>query len=105
MAVVEIGGSLFIDVLNFNCWLSQDKDEVSNFLNLRTRKQILATSRIKPSKLDAWLKVRWTNGLHEAVIAKGPRKLYIDIHKLNRWLMEQNKNAGFGQLHIEELAG
>jgi hypothetical protein len=94
-AVVNIDKNLFIDELCWNVWLSQDKDEVSDYRDLRTRKQILDKASFKPSKLDDWLRKRFQNGLHHAIIKKGERKLYIDTRLFNRWLLEQNTNSEY----------
>ena len=69
-AVVEIDGNVWLDIDRFNIWLSLDKDEVSDFRNLRTREQLLENSFIKATKLDDWLRKRHWNGLEEAVIKK-----------------------------------
>lgn len=95
-AVVKIGDNVWIDIDRFNVWLSLDKDTVSDFRNLRTTEQVLKSSYLKPSKLDSWLRQRHSNGLDEAVIKKGGKRLYIDIHKFNRWLWERNQNPDFG---------
>ena len=97
-AVVKIDDNVWFDIDRFNIWLSLDKDEVSDFRDLRTREQLLENGFIKPTKLDDWLRKRHWNGLEEAVIKKGEKRLYIDIHKFNRWLTNQNKNPDFGKL-------
>ena len=96
-AVLKIDNSVFIDIDKFNIWLSLDKEQVSDFRNLRTKQQILAVSHIKPSKLDDWLSARDWNGLHHAVIKKGEKRLYIDITIFNEWLLSQNQNPNFGK--------
>ncbi len=95
-AVVKIDDNVWIDIDRFNIWLSIDKDEVSDFRSLRTKEQILGNSFIKLTKLEDWLRKRYWNGLEEAVIKKSEKRLYIDIHKFNRWLLEQNQNPDFG---------
>ena len=95
--LVQIDNNLFFDEFSWNVWLSQDKDEVSDYRDLRTRKQILERSSLKESKLDDWLRKRQFNGLHVAVIKKGPRRLYIDIKLFNRWLSSRNKNSEFAR--------
>lgn len=100
-AVLKIDNSVFIDIDQFNIWLSLDKDQVSDFRNLLTKQQILAVSHIKPSKLDDWLSNRDWNGLHHAVIKKGEKRLYIDITLFNEWLLAQNKNPKFGIVETE----
>ncbi len=95
-AVVEIDGNVWLDIDRFNIWLSLDKDEVSDFRNLRTREQLLENSFIKATKLDDWLRKRHWNGLESAVIKKSEKRLYIDVCKFNDWLAEQNQNRGFG---------
>lgn len=95
-AVLKIDNSVFIDIDKFNIWLSLDKDQVSDFRNLRTKEQILELSHIKPSKLDDWLSNRDWNGLHHAVIKKGEKRLFIDITIFNEWLCKKNSNSGFG---------
>jgi hypothetical protein len=95
-AVLKIDGNVWIDIDHFNIWLSLDKDEVSDFRNLRTKEPLLTTCRIKASKLEDWLRKRHWNGLDEAVIKKGEKRLYIDIQKFNHWLEERNQNPDFG---------
>ncbi|MFC3052292.1 hypothetical protein [Kordiimonas pumila] len=95
-AVLKIDDNVWLDIDRFNIWLSLDKDEVSDFRNLRTKEQLLKSCHIKASKLEDWLRKRHWNGLEEAVIKKGERKIYIDIHKFNHWLWEQNSNPDFG---------
>lgn len=97
-AVVAIKESLLIDALKFNIWLSLDKDEVSEFQNLRTKEQIVEESWFDLSKLEYWLKNRHWNGLTDAVISKSRRRLYIDILKLNKWFLDQNMNSHYGYL-------
>lgn len=101
-AVVKIDENVWIDIDLFNIWLSLDKDEVSDFRDLRTREQLLENGFIKASKLDDWLRKRHWNGLDEAVIKKGEKRLYIDRNKLNRWLTGQNKNVDFGKPNCSE---
>ncbi|UTW58845.1 hypothetical protein KFE96_00615 [Kordiimonas sp. SCSIO 12603] len=101
-AVVQIDGRIWIDIDRFNIWLSLDKDEVSDFRNLRTKEQILEVGFIKAPQLEHWLRRRHWNGLEEAVIKKGEKRLYIDIHKLNSWLTNQNINPDFGRLKCSE---
>jgi hypothetical protein len=98
MAVVKIDGSIWLDIDRFNIWLSLDKDEVSDFRNLRTCEQILENSFLKPAKLNAWLGQRKYNGLDTAVIKKGEKRLYIDVVKFDLWLKDQNQNIEFGVL-------
>ena len=93
-----IDGNIWIDIDRFNIWLSLGKDEVSDFRDLRTREQLLENGFIRASKLDDWLRKRHWNGLEEAVIKKGEKRLYIDRLKLNRWLSEKNTNADFSTL-------
>lgn len=95
-AVLKVDNNVWIDIDRFNIWLSLDKDEVSDFRNLRTKEQLLASCGIKASKLEDWLRKRHWNGLEEAVIKKGEKSLYIDIYKFNHWLWEQNTNSDFG---------
>ena len=96
-AVLKIDDNVWIDIGRFNIWLSIDKEEASDFRNLRTKEQLLEACHIKASKLEDWLRKRYWNGLEAAVIKKGERLLYIDIHKFNRWLWKQNQNPDFGQ--------
>lgn len=96
MAVVKIDDNVWIDIDRFNIWLSLDKDTVSDFRNLRTKEQLLDACYIKAAKIEDWLRKRSGNGLDEAVIKKGEKRLYIDIHKFNQWLMERNSNTDFG---------
>jgi hypothetical protein len=95
-AVLKIGDALWIDIDHFNIWLSRDKDEPSEFQDLRTKEQLLESCRIKTSTLEYWLRDRHWNGLEDAVIKKGEKRIYIDIRKFNRWLLEQNSNPDFG---------
>ena len=95
-AVIKVGDAVMIDIDRFNVWLSIDKDEVSDFRDLRTKEQILESSRIKPGRLEEWLRHRQWNGLEEAVIKKGEKRLYIDVRKFNRWLFERNSNPDYG---------
>ena len=96
-AILKVGGNVFIDIDKFNIWLSLDKEQVSDFRNLRTKKQILELSHIKPSKLEDWLRNRDWNGLYKAVIKKGEKSLFIDITIFNEWLLSQNSNLDFGK--------
>ena len=95
-AVIKIDDTVLLDIDRFNIWLSLDKDEVSDFRNLRTKEQILEGSLLSAVKLDYWLRCRHWNGLEEAVIKKGEKSLYIDMHKFNHWLGQRNTNADFG---------
>ncbi len=95
-AVVKIDGNVWIDIDRFNIWLSLDKEMVSDFRNLRAKEQLLENCSIKAAKLEDWLRKRHWNGLDEAVIKKGEKRLYIDIYKFNQWLTEQNQNSDFG---------
>ena len=95
-AVIKIDDNVWIDIDRFNIWLSIDKDEVSDFRNLRTKEQLLEGCHIKASKLEDWLRKRRWNGLEEAVIKKGEKRLYIDVRKFNCWLLNQNSNSDFG---------
>lgn len=101
-AVVEIDDNVWIDIDRFNIWLSIDKDEVSDFRNLRTKEQLLGDCQIKASKLEDWLLKRRWNGLEDAVIKKSEKRLYIDVCKFNCWLTEKNRNSEFGQLWVFE---
>ena len=95
-AVLKIDDNVWIDIDRFNIWLSLDKDEASDFRDLRTKEQLLETCHIKASKLEDWLRKRHWNGLEDAVIKKGEKRIYIDIYKFNRWLLEKNSNSDFG---------
>lgn len=96
-SIINIDGNVWIDTDLFSIWLSQDKDEVSDYHNLRTKEQLLETCSIKASKLEDWLRKRFGNGLEAAVIKKSERRIYIDITIFNRWLWEQNKNPDYGK--------
>ena len=96
-AVVNIDGNVWIDTDLFSIWLSMDKDEVSDYRDLRTKEQLLETCSIKASKLEDWLRKRHWNGLEAAVIKKGEKRIYMDITIFNRWLSEQNKNPDYGK--------
>lgn len=96
-AVIKVDENVWIDIDQFNIWLSRDKDEVSDFRDLRTKEQLLATCRIKATKLEDWLRKRYSNGLEAAIIKKGEKRIYIDITIFNRWLWEQNKNSDYGK--------
>ncbi|UTW59527.1 hypothetical protein KFE96_04270 [Kordiimonas sp. SCSIO 12603] len=95
-AILKLDQSIFIDIDRFNTWLSLDKDEVSDFRDLRTKQQILENSLLKPGTFDNWLRNRHWNGLEEAVIKKGERRLFIDIFKFNNWIRNNNSNPEFG---------
>lgn len=95
IAVVKIDDNVWIDIDQFNIWLSLDKEMVSDFRNLRTKEQLLNSSFIKASKLEDWLRKRHWNGLEGAVIKKGEKRLYIDMHKFNGWLALKNQNTDF----------
>ena len=97
-AIVKIDDNVWIDTDLFSIWLSLDKDEVSDYRNLRTKEQLLETCSIKASKLEDWLRKRHWNGLEEAVIKKGEKRIYIDITIFNRWLSEKNKNSDYGKV-------
>jgi len=101
-AVIYMKNRLMIDFVRFNIWLSRDKEGISEFQNLRTKEQIVASSRLTASKLEYWLKNRHWNGLDEAVITKSQRRLYIDIIKFNQWLLDQNQNEDFGRYQEDE---
>lgn len=96
-AIVNIDGNIWIDTDLFSIWLSQDKDEASDYRDIRTKEQLLETCSIKASKLEDWLRKRHWNGLEDAIIKKGEKRIYIDIRKFNRWLWEQNKNPDYGK--------
>lgn len=101
-AVLKIDENVWLDIDRFNVWLSIDKETVSDFRNLRTKKQLLEACHIKAGKLEDWLRKRHWNGLDEAVIKKGEKRLYIDIFKFNCWLYDQNRNDDFGMLELGE---
>ena len=94
--MLKIDGNVWIDIDHFNIWLSIDKQDVSDFRGLRTKEQLLEVCSIKASKLEDWLRKRHWNGLDEAVIKKGEKRLYIDIQKFSHWLGQKNQNPDFG---------
>lgn len=95
-AVFKIDDTVMLDIDLFNVWLSLDKDEVSDFRDLRTKEQLLENSFITAGKLEYWLRCRRWNGLEPAIIKKSEKRIYIDFHKFNRWLGEKNSNPDFG---------
>ena len=103
MAVLKVHGALLIDIDRFNIWLSLDKDDVSDFRDLRTKQQILENSFISPSRLEDWLRHRRWNGLEDAVIKKGERRLLIDTRKFNKWLLANNSNPQFAKVPEDDV--
>ena len=99
-AVLEDSGALLLDVTKFNVWLSLGKMMTSDFRNFRTKEQIVEYSDLKMSKVEHWLRNRFSNGLNEAVVNKSARRLYIDVEKFNLWLVERNANPAFGVIEL-----